>query len=169
MVKPIKLFILAFLIISFAGCNKTDQNTNKRIDQKNTSSGEIMESSGKKTESIKEDIKTTVSKKSYTDLTEFWNDFKKFALSGEYGKITEMTYFPFLYQSTEMSKTDFKEFRFTDTFLDGMKTKKAPMRSEMMFMGIKSGEMYEVEYDGQAIYFAKKNDEWRFVGILFGE
>jgi len=102
-------------------------------------------------------------------LTEFWNDFKGFALAGEYGKITEITRFPFLYQSTEMSKADFTEFRFTETFLKGMKTKKAPKKSEMMFLGIKAGDMYEVEYEGQAIYFSKVNGDWKFVGILFGE
>ncbi len=168
MIKLIKLFAIGVLLVGLVSCNKADQKI-KESDTKKVTTEEKKDSPNKQTVSGQESQKTAVTNKSYGDLTEFWNDFKKFALAGEYDKITELTRYPFLYQSTEMSKADFKEFRFTETFLNGMKTKKTPKKSEMMFLGIKAGDMYEVEYEGQAIYFSKVNDEWKFVGILFGE
>lgn len=168
MIKLVKLFCVGILLVGLVSCNKADQKI-KDSDTKKVTTEEKKEAQNKETLSVKESQKTSVTSKSYTDLTEFWNDFKKFSLAGEYDKITEMTRFPFLYQSTEMSKADFKDFKFTETFLKGMKTKKTPKKSEMMFLGIKAGDMYEVEYEGQAIYFSKVNDEWKFVGILFGE
>lgn len=168
MIKLIKLFCIGILLAGLVSCNKADQK-NKESDTKKVTTEEKQEAQNKQTASGQETQKTSVTGKTYTDLKEFWNDFKKFALGGEYDKITEMTRFPFLYQSTEMTKQDFKEFRFTETFINGMKTKKSPKKSEMMFLGIKSGEMYEVEYEGQAMYFSKITDDWKFVGILFGE
>ncbi|MCX6156724.1 MAG: hypothetical protein NTY74_01950 [Ignavibacteriae bacterium] len=168
MTKLIKLLGIGVLFIGLMSCNKADQKS-KESGNKKVTTEETKEVPNKETAAGQEKAKTTVTGKSYADLTEFWNDFKKFALAGDYDKITEMTRFPFLYQSTEMTKADFKEFRFTDTFISGMNTKKAPKKSEMMFLGIKAGEMYEVEYEGQAIYFSKINGDWKFVGILFGE
>ncbi|MFZ4589803.1 MAG: hypothetical protein ACOYN6_02315 [Ignavibacteria bacterium] len=168
MTKLIKLFGIGVLLVGLVSCNKADQKI-KETDTKKVTTEEKKDAPNKQSASGQETQKTSVTSKSYTDLTEFWNDFKKFALAGEYDKITEMTRFPFLYQSTEMTKADFKDFTFTETFIKGMKTKKSPKQSEMMFLGIKSGEMYEVEYEGQAIYFSKINGDWKFVGILFGE
>jgi hypothetical protein len=172
MLKIIKLFGIAVLFIGLMSCNKADQKTNsKETESKKVNTEEKKDATNKQTTSGKEnsDAKTSVTNKSYSDLTEFWNDFKKFALAGDYDRITEMTYFPFLHQSSEMNKSEFREFRFTDTFLDGMKTKKAPKKSEMMLSGFKSGELYEVEYQGQAMYFAKVKDDWKFIGLLYGE
>lgn len=172
MKETYKILAIAFLLIGLLGCNKADQkSTTKESETKKIATEEKKEPVKNQTASGQDnnESKTNVTNKSYTDLTEFWNDFKKFALAGEYSKITEMTRFPFLHQSSEMSKTEFKDFTFTDNFLEGMKTKKSPKKSEMMFLGIKAGEMYEVEYNGQALYFSKVNGEWKFVGLLYGE
>ena len=172
MAKLIKMLSIAVMLVALIGCNKSDQKTtSKETDAKKTVVEEKKDVVKNQTASGQDngDVKTTVTNKSYTDLTEFWNDFKKFALAGEYDRITEMTYFPFLHQSSEMSKTEFKEFRFTETFLDGMKTKKTPKKSEMMFSGFQSGELYEVIYQGQAMYFAKVKGDWKFIGLLYGE
>lgn len=172
MIKLIKMFSVAILLVTLLGCNKSDQkSTTKDTETKKITTEEKKESVKNQTASGQDnnESKTNVTNKSYTDLTEFWGDFKKFALAGEYDKITEMTRFPFLHQSSEMNKSEFKEFTFTDNFLEGMKTKKSPKKSEMMFLGIKAGEMYEVEYNGQALYFSKVNGEWKFVGLLYGE
>lgn len=170
--KLIKLFSIAILFIALIGCNKVDQKTtSKDTNAKNTAVEEKKDAVKNPTATGQEksEAKTNVTNKSYTDLTEFWNDFKKYALAAEYDKITEMTYFPFLHQSTEMSKAEFKDFTFTDHFLSGMKTKKTPKQSEMIFSGFKSGELYEVDYQGRALYFAKVNSDWKFIGLLYGE
>lgn len=167
--KLISLFSAVILLFVIMGCNKSEINTNKETDSKKIATEEKKDTYKNQTASGRDNVKTSVTNKSYSDLTEFWNDFKKFALAGEYDKITEMTYFPFLHQSSEMSKSEFKEFRFTETFLNGMKTKKVPKKSEMMFSGFKSGELYEVDYNGQSLYFAKVDGDWKFIGLLYEE
>ncbi len=172
MERLIKLLSIAIIFIALIGCNKADQKTtSKDSNAKNTTVEEKNDAVKNQTASGLEnaDAKTNVTNKSYTDLTEFWNDFKRYALAGDYDNITEMTYFPFLHQSTEMSRSEFKEFRFTEHFLKGMKTKKTPKQSEMMFSGFQSGELYEVDYQGQGLFFAKVNRDWKFIGLLYGE
>lgn len=168
----VKLFSIAIIIVALIGCSKEDRKTtNKETNAKNNATEEKKDAVNNQTASGQENIdaKKTVKNTSYTDISEFWNDFKKYALAGDYDMIEEMTYFPFLHQSAEMSRSDFKEFRFTEHFLDGMKTKKTPKQSEMMFSGFQSSELYEVDYQGQALYFAKVNGSWKFIGLLYGE
>lgn len=80
-----------------------------------------------------------------------------------------MTYFPFLNHMFSMDEEDFKEFRFSEYILTGMKNKRPPKKSTMSFTDFKSGELYEADFNGPKLYFAKVKGEWKFVGVLYGE
>ena len=124
----------------------------------------------------------TFPKSDYSNLSDFWKDFKNAAIAKDYKKVAELTAFPFLSHGYYiMSKTEFKSFTFPDYIINTLKTAKMPVKSLMEFGGgtdsngnlvkvnFAKGKIYEVDCGGPDIYFSKVGGEWRFVAILYGE
>jgi len=126
--------------------------------------------------------KSTSTQSDYSNLADFWKDFKNAAIAKDYKQITEFTDFPFLNHGTYMmNKTEFESFSFPDYIITPLKTAESPVNSDMEFGGgtdidgnivevnFTKGTLYEVDCDGPALYFSKIDDEWKFVAILYGE
>lgn len=127
---------------------------------------------------------TVIQNSDLSDLKIFWEYFKKAAISKDYKKLSEQTYFPFLNHGTYLYKKDFDRFTFPDYIIDNIKKAKSPVKSSMMFGGGSDSngnsvhvdfnyktkcDLYEVDLGGPAIYFSKVNGQYKFIAILYGE
>jgi hypothetical protein len=127
---------------------------------------------------------TVIQNSDYSDLKIFWKYFKEAAISKDYKKLFEQTYFPFLNHGTYLYKKDFDRFTFPDYIIDDIKKAKSPVKSSMMFGGGTDSngnlvnvdfnyktkcDLYEVDLGGPAIYFSKINGQYKFIAILYGE
>ncbi|HEY9001263.1 MAG TPA: hypothetical protein VIM89_07910 [Mucilaginibacter sp.] len=121
------------------------------------------------------------SKSSFLNIYSFWSNFKNLAISKNYIKLSQLTYFPFLRQNKYLNQEEFKAFKFPDAIIKAIRTSTGPIKSSMSFNGGTDNKgnpvmltfdprtIYEVNVGGPTIYFAVADDSYKFIGILYGE
>lgn len=117
-------------------------------------------------------------------LSLFWKEFKELAISENYPGLARISFFPFLNHGTYITKEEFHKVRFPDYILEDIKKSGNPVKSPMVFeegvdskgdvveSPFKSGDdqpVFEVDLNGASLYFAKVDEKFVFIGLLYGE
>jgi len=166
--------VLLLAILMICSCNKQD-------DVKQVSPVDTVKPNNS-TDPI-EKKKETATKKDYSDLSVFWEDLLTFTLNDEKGKIAEMSFFPFLWQSEFLDKEDFLTdyAKIIKSLKNSAKSIKTPRKSQMFWEGgldrkgnsvnviWKEGTLYEVKAGSVTYYFGTDKNVYKMVGMLYGE
>ena len=160
------LFMVSFLTILAYSCLDKKEQINS-------------DASGNQTDTLKAEILTDT-----IGLSLFWNEFKELAISENYPGLSRISFFPFLNHGTYITKEEFQKVRFPDYILEDIKNSVKPVKSEMVFEeGVDSkGDIvespfkvkaeqpvFEVDLNGASLYFAKVDEKFVFIGLLYGE
>ncbi|HAQ38750.1 MAG TPA: hypothetical protein PLU49_15205 [Saprospiraceae bacterium] len=160
------LLLISFLIVIAYSC--TDKKEPKKTDDQEVQN-----------DTLQAEIQTDT-----IGLSVFWKEFKMLALKENYGKLAEISFFPFLNHGSYITKEEFMDIRFPDYILEDIKKSAYPVRSEMVFeegvdsngdvveSPFKGGDeepVFEVDLNGASLYFAKVDEKFVFVGLLYGE
>ncbi len=160
------LLLISFLIVISYSCSEKKEPKN-------------MDDQEVRNDTLQAEIQTDT-----IGLSEFWKEFKMLALKENYGKLAEISYFPFLNHGSYITKEEFFDIRFPDYILEDIKKSGFPVKSEMVFeegvdsrgdvveSPVKGGDdqpVYEVDLNGASLYFAKLEDKFVFIGLMYGE
>lgn len=101
----------------------------------------------------------------YGDITIYWKDFTKFALTKDYSSLAVLTQFPFWSRMASIEKTEFiTNFSFSDNDLEVIRNTTTPMPYE-----INGNVCFKVDLAISVLYFERINGAYKFTTIIFGE